>query len=654
MKKIVLIAFLSISFYSISQDVIPFHKDYDWSENSNELLTKEIKAKEIAEIKSKIVKEFTYNELGNLVEYNVIHKAFWLNSDEEIERHNKIYLPYNQSSLILKSKARVINKNGDIILLDESKIMTSKNEETGEEYKYFAFEGVEKGSIVEHLLVVQKEPSFRGSRITLQNDIDKYNLDFDLFSPNNLLFKFKSFNGLDSIVMDTTLQDKQHWELKLDYLEKLEDEEFSAYKANKKYLIYKLDYNSVNQTSNITSYNNIANGIFDFYHADIPKKQIKTIKKLMTNTDVELARDYKSKIRTIEDYIKANYYLIDSYNPQLSDLTTVLDQKIGNTRGIIKLYIEMFKLADIKHELVLTTNRFDMKFDQEFEANNYLNDYLFYFPKIDAYLTPDDNSSRIGFPSPDLTECYGLFIKEVKVGNFVSGVGKIKYIGKVDYKKNFDILLVDVSFDSEDLTKTILKIDRSSGGYYIKGLQPYMNILKDKDKAIDELITFIHEDIKIIDKVIYNDDADFFGKAPLRVVANAEATSFVEKAGENYLLKVGEFIGPQHEMYEEKERKQPIEEYYRKDYHRVITVNIPEGYEIKNLSDINIDENFELEGNEIMKFQSSYILDKNTLTITADEYYNFIRLDKKYFNDYRRVMNGAADFNKITLVLEKK
>ncbi len=654
MKNLLTFIIITISLYASAQEIIPFHKDYDWDKNTRELLTDEIKSKEIAEIKRTIVKEFAYDNLGNLLEYNIDHKAFWLNSDDEIERHNKIYLPYNNSSLILTSKARVIKKDGTIIVLDESKIMTSKNEETGEEYQYFAFEGVEKGSIVEHLFVTQKNPSYSGTRVTLQNKIDQYNIEFDLYSPINLLFQFKSFNGLDSVKIDTTLKDKLHWELKINYLEKLEDEEFSAYHANKKYLIYKLHYNSVSETSGITSYNNIAKGIFEYYHTDISKKDKKAIKKLLPLTNVELARNYISKIRAIEDYIKANYYLIDSYNPELSKISTLLDKKLGNKRAIIKLYIEMFEQSDIKYELVLTTDRFDLKFDNEFEANNYLNDYLFFFPKINEYLTPEDNSSRIGYPSPELTECYGLFIKEVRLGDFVSGVGKIKYIEKVDYKKNFDILLVDVSFDTEDLTKTILKIDRSSGGYYIRGLQPYMHILKDKDKTIDEQITFIHEDIDIIDKTVYNDDTKFFGIAPLRVVANAESTTFVEKAGENYLLKVGEFIGPQHEMYEEKERKQPLEEYYRKDYHRVITVTIPTGYEITNLNDINIDQRFELDQKEIMKFQSSYTIEGNKLVITADEYYDFIRLDKKYFNDYRKVMNGAADFNKITLVLEKK
>ena len=209
------------------------------------------------------------------------------------------------------------------------------------------------------------------------------------------------------------------------------------------------------------------------------------------------------------------------------------------------------------------------------------------------------------------------------------------------------------SFDKEDLTTTLLDIDRSSGGYYIKWLQPHMHLLKDKDEVLDEQIKFIKKDIEVLSKTVYNDDAKFFGKEPLRVVAKGKSNSFVEKAGNNYLLKVGEFIGQQSEMYQEKERQQPMEAYYRKDYHRVITVTIPEGYTIKNLEEINLNESFNKEEKELMKFESTYTLDGNILTITADEFYDFIRLEKKFFNDYRRVMNAAADFNKVTLILEK-
>ena len=49
------------------------------------------------------------------------------------------------------NKARVIDTEGKVIELDKSKILTATNEETGRTYKYFAFEGVTKGSYIEYI-----------------------------------------------------------------------------------------------------------------------------------------------------------------------------------------------------------------------------------------------------------------------------------------------------------------------------------------------------------------------------------------------------------------------------------------------------------------------------------------------------------------------
>jgi hypothetical protein len=40
------------------------------------------------------------------------------------------------------------------------------------------------------------------------------------------------------------------------------------------------------------------------------------------------------------------------------------------------------------------------------------------------------------------------------------------------------------------------------------------------------------------------------------------------------------------------------------------------------------------------------------LTVFADEYYKINKIDVDFFEDYRSVINGAADFNKIVLILE--
>ena len=293
MKIILLFLTLSLT-YSLFAQVQPIHENYDWSKTPDSLPKIDFKDKSIVQLKSKFLSEFLYLENGNLAEYNIQHNSYWLNSDEEIENYNKIYLPYNHSSKILESKARVINKKGEIIELDESKIMTAKNEETGQEYKYFAFEGIEKESIIEYFWIIEKTPDYSGNRITLQNKNEKHNIEFDLYAPNNLLFAFKSYNGLDSIVYDTIIEEKQHWSLKINQLDKIEDEDYSAYHANKKFLIYKLNYNSVNKTSNITSYANSSKNIFSYLNKKTTKKNKKAIAKILEELDISVARDYSA------------------------------------------------------------------------------------------------------------------------------------------------------------------------------------------------------------------------------------------------------------------------------------------------------------------------------------------------------------------------
>ncbi|WP_374958832.1 hypothetical protein [Gilvibacter sp.] len=51
-------------------------------------------------------------------------------------------------------------------------------------------------------------------------------------------------------------------------------------------------------------------------------------------------------------------------------------------------------------------------------------------------------------------------------------------------------------------------------------------------------------------------------------------------------------------------------------------------------------------------FRSSYELDGNILRIKADEYYRVNIMKKELFEEFRTVINSAADFNKVVLILE--
>ena len=318
------------------------------------------------------------------------------------------------------------------------------------------------------------------------------------------------------------------------------------------------------------------------------------------------------------------------------------------------MYTALFTELEIEHQIVLTSNRFDLKFDKKFEASNFLTDYLIYFPDIKSFMDPIGINSRLGFPPPEFTNNYGLFIKEININNMKTGLAKIKFIDPVDYKKNFDEMIVDVTLDTNDINKSMVKFERSTGGYYAINIQPFMSFYKEEDKkqVIDEYIKYLDNNISIINTVVFYDDAKYFGIEPFKVSSEFYLDPFIEKAGEKYILKVGNLIGPQLEMYQEKKRILPVESEFNRNYHRVITIKIPEKYKIKNVDDLIIDNNYIEDSKNRMSFKSSYTLKDDILTITIDEYYNMIEIDPDLYNTYRKIINSAADFNKVSLILE--
>ncbi|MFL1012389.1 DUF3857 domain-containing protein [Flavisericum labens] len=643
-----LLFFLNIA---LSQNK-PFYINYSWNENPSYTIAKGTEDPIIA-VKDKILTEFFFQEEG-LVEYFLEHRVLWLNSDDKIEDYNKVYLPYTSNSELKVNRARVINKNGEIIELDESKILTAQDEETGRNYKFFAFEGIEKGSFIEYYYVVRRYPRYKGNKITLQSDYKKNNVEFDLFAPNNLIFEFKTYNDTPEITRDTISKDKLHWNLKIDQIESLENEEVSAYNASKKAIVYKLDRNTADNSKDISSYGKVAQNLYAFYYDELKGKTQNLLKKFIKEATKDEELNEEALIRKLEFFIKSNVYVTEDSSSNFKDLDEILNKKIANEVGLLKLYAALFKTLNIKHEIVLTSNRQDLKFDKNFEANNFLTDFLIYFNKSKKYLSPIELNSRYGFPPAYLTDNYGLFIKEVKVGDFVSGLGKVKYVKPIKADKTVDKMKIDVDFEKNNISNCLVKLHRSMTGYYAMYFQPYIHLTKDeaKKELIEGFAKNINEDINITNNEIINDDPELFGVEPIQFIIDFNTEALVENAGKKYLLKVGDLIGRQMQLYQEKERVLPVENEFTRSYYRTINITIPEGYKIANLEDINIKNSFMKNGEETLIFHSYFALDNNLLTITADEHYRENIIATENYEDYRTVINSAADFNKLVLVFE--
>ncbi|MGL4596856.1 MAG: hypothetical protein ACRCYO_04975, partial [Bacteroidia bacterium] len=216
-------------------------------------------------------------------------------------------------------------------------------------------------------------------------------------------------------------------------------------------------------------------------------------------------------------------------------------------------------------------------------------------------------------------------------------------------------LYATVKFDL-DLGESNVHVKHQFTGYSAIGYQPiyaYLNQEK-QGELVREIAKNGAKDAEPKNiKVSGKGGEDTLYQHPCTVEADLVTTSFLEKAGDKYIFKIGEIIGPQAELYQKSERRTPVELYYPHTFHREIVFTVPDGYKVTNLEALRIDI-FRSENDErTLEFKSTYKQEGNVVTVIIDELYGNTYYDKNVYEDFRKVINASADFNKVTLFFEK-
>ena len=645
----IIISFLCIS-VSNANDVI----DYQWEENRERIdITSEEQKEPALILKNLQVYEYKYDEENeDLFLYNLVHKVIRVNNDDAIENFNKIYIPTDDIIEIINIKARSVNKNGEIIEVDQSNIKEIKNEEDESGFKIFAIEGVELESEIEYFYISKQYVSFFG-RDYFQFMVPAKNSTFKLISPENLKFSVKGYNSFPSVTENIS-NGKRILEANIDYVPAFKQEAFSFYNSNRMRVEYKLSYNTIRGKTPLLTWSDAAKRIHsNIYTFD--KKERRAVRKLVRKLKLRKLKSDEEKIAVIENYFKTNIILQEGFTDEMYDVRSIIENQYGNKTGLVRLYAAVFKRAEIDHELVMTSDRSNIKFDMEFESWNYLVNYLFYFPKYNSYLSPERFEFRYGMVPYYMTYNYGLFIKSVSLGDFDTGIGEVRFIPALDYTKNFDNLDIQIRF-SENMDKTDINLTRELGGYSGAYIQPfYAYLQEDKRRTIaEELVKMSAEDAHFKQLEVKNSDLNISPiKFPFTINAQIESSSLIERAGTKYLFKFGKVIGPQSELYQEKIRESDIENDFNRSYQREIKFEIPKNYIVKNLDDVKMDVYFKKGGERVFNFTSEYTIKENIVTVKINEYYKEIMCSSENFEEFRKVINAAADFNKVTLVLER-
>ena len=655
MKKISVITFcLSLITYSFSNAQEPFYKSYNWDTipKLHNLSTYDQQFGEL-DLKDYHVLEY-YMDDNQMVCLNLVHKIVRVANDKAIEKNNRIYLPLNDIAKIVVNKARVINSQGIVKELKDEDIKESVDEQTKVTYKYFALEGVDKGSEIEFLMVIKQNAEVYGKSFVLQDEIPKRNMEFMIISPSNLIFKTKTYNGLPAF-KDTSLKDSRNvLYTKLDTIAGLHQEEFAVYKPNLMQLAVKLEENKSNGRTNLINYNEASQSIFDILHEVQDKSTSAELQKFVRNIKAD-GKSTEDKIRKIENYIKSNFALTESSKNK--NLSSIIENKATDEIGITKLFTAVFDELKINYQTVVTTDRRSSKFDPYFESYNFLETYLFYFPDINEYLCPGSIPYRLNCIPFGLTGNYGLFIKTGTLGDNKFAIGEIHFIEPSLYEKNRSNHTVKIDF-SKSVSNPDIDYTLLFDGNNAQPIQPYYSYIPEgaqRDMSMSVLKSTTLSDGEFKDVTVENKGGEFLGLKPLIIKAKCTSASIIEQAGDRYLFKVGELIGPQVELYQEEERKFDIENDFNRSYTREITFDIPDGYTVKNLDALKFNVVMLQDAQPSCYFISKYdIVDNKTVVIKINEDYKDLCYPKSRFQDFRKVVNASADFNKVVLVFEKK
>lgn len=649
MKYILSILLALVTFAGISQKT--YYADYDWKSKPDKFTLTEVEQKEdeVTLFEKKSVEFFATND-DRFIQVELMHTIKSINTDAGIEENNKVYVSNGSNSKVLKQQARVIKPDGSITVLKEGDIKESKDEDGDVEYRYFAMEGLEKGSIIEYLHYIESDARYTGSSMVIQNEYSKRKVELDILSPQHLEFATRSMNGMPQFIKDSTESSVKRIYVSVDHVKGLKKEEWSAYRANLMKVYYKLDKNIASGKNNIVSYTNFGKNIYEELFMMPGKAELKKIKAYVKKANNH-GETLEEKLRFLENELKSEFNIIEIWLPIFEDFPTMLKSKLTTEAGFTKLMVACLREMGVKNEVVLTADRQVSPFLTDFEASNFLQDYLIYLPEINKYFSPT-RFTRIGFVPAEFTNTNGLFIEERVVGENRFGVSKVKFIEATKSTESVDEINTELTFD-ETMMEPTVKIERKLSGYKAQYPQFFLDFVdgEQRNEMKLEVLQYMDESGKVIDTTYENAKSSDGGVKPFIARGTMQKGNFVETAGNKILLKVGLLIGPQAEMYNKGERMLPVENMYTREYNRQIVVNIPAGKTIKNPEILTMNVASSVAGDET-KFVSTYEIKGNQLIVTIREVYSRINYPISDYPVYEKVINAAADFNKLVLVIE--
>ena len=596
--------------------------------------------------------DFRFDENDELYMDYTRHNIIHVNSQAAVEDYNKFYISLAGTQDLLSIRARSISPEGVVKELEEESIREIDNLENAGAFRIFAIEGLVPGGEVEYAYTVRRFPKLYGREV-FQRDIPVRHAVLELISPANLIFSTKAYNGLAK-TQDSVLAFTRRMQSVTNNIPAALSERYALYQPHLQRMEFNLSNNLFKPTVAELNWDGMAQRYQQIVY-DASKEDVKAIRSILKSAKIHSIQGTEQKIQGIERWLKKEILLQEGNGPEFEDPEFVLRNRYANTFGMLKLMAGCLAESGIYHELVIAADREGFPLDPDFPTWSYLEDAFFYFPVFKKFLSPSNYEYRYGSIPFVFLDNAALFIVPGSKSGLVEY--RIDSIPAASLNEHYDNIDIQASFVTES-AEVKMKVKRTFSGYRASFIQPYLELLpvETRDEIGSDILLGSAPDAVIktqsFDKISLGDV-----EAGVPLILNGELTSssLLERAGSRFLVKVGEMIGPQVEMYQAGPRQFEIDLQYPHGYQRNIKLSAPSGYRFKGMEDLNRDITvYDTLQQPIMGFVSGYRENGKDLEINIHEYYGSTTFPANRFDEFREVINAAADFNKITLLLEQE
>lgn len=635
------------------------HAGYSWDAARRQRLT--VSAAE-AGLPALILKDFTSLEYyldpagkKDIRLFATEHRIVRVNTSEGIERYNKIVVPVLESGGNVEVKARTISPRGEVREVRAADMKELKDENGARGFRVLAVDGVEKGSEVEYYYTREK-PFNHFGREVLQAETPARNVTFELIAPAGLTFEVRTYHGPAALI-DTSVSGRRILRLSLPNVAGLREEAFAHLKSQQLRVEYKLAY--MRNRGQVRQFTFADASQFTYRTMTVlTKDETKAVDKILAAAQVTAGGPLPARLAALENYVKLTYNLDENAS---NDLSRVLATRNASEIGFCRLLTALSRKLGAAPELVVTSPRDEVPLDAGFDSWAYLSRFALFFPATGQYMAPGRPDLRAGMLPAEWTATPALFVKGVQLGSTESAIGTVREVPALTAEQSPQDLDISVAF-APDLSGSTVQLRQSLGGYAAAVIQPFWSQIPEakRTEVMQDMQKGVVPDATNFQKLTVSGTERGVNSLtqPFIVEGQLESAALLDKAGPRYLFKIGTLLGPQTELYQQEARQFDVENEHNRSYHRIIRFELPAGYSVRNLQDLNVDVKTAPGAADATRpafdFRSSYAQQGQQVTVTISENYRQVRWPKTDFEAFRAVVNAAANFNKVVLVLEKK